>query len=305
MISLLEYINEWKEDTTAQVVIIMGTPGCGKTYWMQHSADNFFKKQGIKLNAKQLDIDHTLKKYQLEAFPDFCCRLLNYKTSVVTNKKTGVSIHNNDKAWKTFIDNEQDRFIKLNRDFGGNESNVPSLKDIDYEFCAPFISRYDNATDTNKQKVEDEFVAAMKKEYFNKIFASDFSVRGEAKEEYNNNLIQKIVDNTGDVYIAISGAKMKTINEICSLAKDKTIRLVYLNGNVEKAVVQDAKRERSGGEKFVRDYAQKIDVVWDNLMDKSSKDYFKNKNIYKVYEFTDTLENDTDAYPNWKLDKTY
>ena len=52
MKSLIEYINEWKEDLSAQVIMIMGTPGCGKTWWMQHNGIRFFKTQGIKLNPK-------------------------------------------------------------------------------------------------------------------------------------------------------------------------------------------------------------------------------------------------------------
>ena len=60
---------------------------------------------------------------------------------------------------------------------------------------------------------------------------------------------------------------MSTIDEIVSLApKSSTVRIVYLNGNVDKAVIQDAKRERSGGEKFVRDYASKIEKVWGELL---------------------------------------
>ena len=141
----------------------------------------------------------------------------------------------------------------------------------------------------------------MKKEYFDKVFASDFSVRGKAKEEYNNNLIKKIKDINGDVFIAISGAKMSTIDKIVSLApKSSTVRIVYLNGNVDKAVRQDAKRERSGGEKFVRDYANKIDKVWSEL-----KNTFSDKGINCIYEFEDKRANDLQSPPEWNMIKIH
>lgn len=302
MKSLVEFIYEWKDDLTPQIIIIMGTPGCGKTFWMQHNGVKFFKDEcGITLNPMELDIDHTLKKFQLEEFPNFCDRLISYKYYTITDNITGNAVHNNKMAWKAFIDNEQERFKELNLKFGGNDSNVPDLSKIDYAFCAPYISRYYNAQKSEKQKVLNEFIDVMKKEYFDKVFASDFSVRGKAKEEYNNNLIKKIKDINGDVFIAISGAKMSTIDEIVSLApKSSTVRIVYLNGNVDKAVRQDAKRERSGGEKFVRDYANKIDKVWSEL-----KNTFSDKGINCIYEFEDKRANDLQSPPEWNMIKIH
>ena len=305
-------LNEWKEDMGTQIIIIMGTPGCGKTYWMQHIAYNFFRKvDGITLNARELDVDHTLKKYQLAAFPIFCNRVLNYKNMVVIDGQTGKNIHNKALAWQTFMKNEQKRFEILNMEFGGNENNIPDLTQIDYDFCAPYIARYDNAKEEFQPAIEREFVKAMEKKYFKSVFASDFSVRGEAKAEYDDNLVQKVVSENNDVIIAISGAKMKHINTICQSAlnkeksTDKTVRIVFLNGSVDKAVYQDAKRERSGGEKFVREYAKKVEAVWHSLTDSNSPDYFKNKNIYKMYELIDTKADDELSYPVWKLKNVY
>lgn len=151
----------------------------------------------------------------------------------------------------------------------------------------------------------------MEKEYFKKVFAGDFSVRGEAKEEYNENLIQKIVRENNDVIICISGAKMKHINTLCQsamnkgVATDKTVRLVFLNGSVDKAVYQDSTRDRSAGEEFVRQYAERIETVWHELMDPNSPNYFKKKNIYKVYELKDIHADDELSHPAWKLVKTF
>ena len=182
MKSLVEFINEWKEDLGEQVIMIMGTPGCGKTYWMQHNGIKFFKSQGITLNPKELDIDHTLKFFQIIDFPKFCHRLINYKKASISNKKGDV--HNNNAAWKTFINNEKERYTELNKSNKGLETNIPQLENIKFEDIAPWVSRYENAKEENKENVFNEFVEAMFKLYFNKVFASDFSVRGEAKEQY-------------------------------------------------------------------------------------------------------------------------
>ena len=306
MKSLVEYINEWKEDLGNQVIMIMGTPGCGKTYWMQHSGIKFFKTQGITLNPKELDIDHTLKFFQIVDFPNFCHRVINYKNTTIYDKENLKDAHNNDKAWKMFIDNEIKRYTELNKSNGGLETNIPKIELVEYEFIAPWLTRYDNAKEDKKEDVFNEFVSAMNKEYFNKVFASDFSVRDEAKAEYNQNLISKI-NSKSDLFVAISGAKFKHIKQIADLCKkqNSTCRIVYLNGSVEKAIGQDAKRERSGGAAFVTDYAAKIDKVWQKLLDSSSEEYYKNNGIYNIYEFKDEKANDILSYPVWKLEKVY
>lgn len=306
MKSLIEYINEWKEDLGNQVILIMGTPGCGKTYWMDHHARKFFRSQGLTLNGKELDIDHTLKYFQIIDFPNFCRRVINYKNTTISNPKTGKSVHNNDQAWKTFIDTEKERYTNLNKSNGGLDTNVPDLDKIDFEFVSPWMTRYDNAKDDMKKEVFDKFVKAMYNEYFNDVFASDFSVRGDAKELYNINMLVKMASK-GDVYVAISGAKYNHIEEVAKLCKENNsiCRIVYLNGSLDKAVYQDAKRERSGGKDFVISYANKIENTWKELTDPSSEKYFKNNNIYCMYELIDTNADDIESHPAWKLEKVY
>ena len=306
MKSLIEYINEWKEDLTSQVIMIMGTPGCGKTWWMQHNGIRFFKTQGITLNPKELDIDHTLKYFQIIDFPNFCHRVINYKNSTIFRKGNFKDYHNNKDAWNAVLKNEKERYTELNKANKGLETNIPTVENIEYSFVAPWLTRYDNAKEENKDGIFKEFTNAMYNKYFNQVFASDFSVRGQAKEEYNSDLINKI-NSKSDVFIAISGAKFKTIEEIANHCKktNSTCRIVYLHGSLEKAIGQDAKRERSGGKDFVVDYSQKIDKVWEKLIDPSAQEYFKNHDIYNIYEFIDDKADDVLSFPVWKLNKIY
>ncbi len=305
MKSLITYIDEHKEDLINQVIMIMGTPGCGKTYWMQHSGVKFFAKQGLKINPKELDIDHTLKFFQIIDFPKFCNRVINYQGTSISDDN-GNDIHNKNKAWEIFLENEKKRYTELNIVNKGLATNIPQVEKVKYEFVAPWLTRYENAKEEAKKKVFDEFVKAMYDEYFNSVFASDFSVRGEAKEQYKKDMIMKLSNST-DAFIAISGAKMKAIREIAQICKDKgmTCRIVYLNGSLEKAIGQDARRERSGGKNFVIDYALKIDNTWKELMNENSEDYWKNLGIYAVYELKDKMADDILSYPKWELETVY
>ena len=158
MKSLVEFLTEHKEDLGSQVIMIMGTPGCGKTYWMQHNGIRFFKSQGITLHPKELDVDHTLKLFQILDFPKFCDRVLNYKNASVMNNR-GEDVHNKKNAWETFLDNELERYTKLNYANHGLDSNIPDIHKIQYDFVAPWISRYENASIQNKERVFDEFIS--------------------------------------------------------------------------------------------------------------------------------------------------
>ena len=93
MKTLYDVINEWKEDLGNQVIMIMGTPGCGKTYWMQHNGIRFFKSQGITLNPKELDIDHTLKYFQIIDFPNFLMHVLRLYLGTPPQVVGGVSLN--------------------------------------------------------------------------------------------------------------------------------------------------------------------------------------------------------------------
>lgn len=305
MKSLIEYINEWKEDMGNQVIMIMGTPGCGKTYWMSHNGVKFFKAQGIKINPRELDIDHTLKYFQLLDFPKFCYRVITFKSSTLSDFNDKQP-HNNKSLWSLFIEKEIERYTELNAINKGLETNIPKLENIDYNFVAPWLTRYENAKEDKKNDVLKEFTNAMYKEYFNKVFASDFSVRDKAKTEYSINLVDKL-NSKSDVFLAISGAKMKHIVEIAEICKDKgiTCRIVFLNGSLEKAIGQDAKRERSGGKNFVVDYAEKIQKVWSELINPSSENYFQKLGIYNIYELEDEDAGDINSWPKWKLKKIY
>lgn len=305
MKSLIEYINEWKEDMGNQVIMIMGTPGCGKTYWMSHHGVKFFKAQGIKINPRELDIDHTLKYFQLLDFPKFCYRVITFKSSTLSDFNDKQP-HNNKSLWSLFIEKEIERYTELNAINKGLETNIPKLENIDYNFVAPWLTRYENAKEDKKNDVLKEFTNAMYKEYFNKVFASDFSVRDKANTEYNINLVNKL-NSKSDVFLAISGAKMQHIVEIAEICKEKgmTCRIVFLNGSLEKAIGQDAKRERSGGKNFVVDYADKIQKVWSELVNPSSENYFQKLGIYNIYELEDEDAGDINSWPKWKLKKIY
>ena len=95
----------------------------------------------------------TLKsKVQSEEFLKFCESVIDFKYYTNVDMTTSVSAHNNKFAWKLFMENVQECF-----------RDVPDISKIEYGFCAPYLSRYYNATDKAKENVLKEFVVAMRK----------------------------------------------------------------------------------------------------------------------------------------------
>lgn len=98
------------------------------------------------------DRDALEGKVQLEEIQELCDSVIGFKYYTIVDMKTGVSAHNNKLAWKLFMENVQEHF-----------RNVPDISKIEYGFCAPYLSRYYNATDKAKENVLKEFVVAMRK----------------------------------------------------------------------------------------------------------------------------------------------
>ena len=49
MKNLYQYLTEWKQDMMPQCVVVVGGPGAGKTYWMNHSSKKFFQNNIVNL----------------------------------------------------------------------------------------------------------------------------------------------------------------------------------------------------------------------------------------------------------------
>ena len=73
MKNLYQYLTEWKQDMMPQCVVVVGGPGAGKTYWMNHSSKKFFQNNIV---PRKLDADHNLEKFQKEHMNVFAEQLL-------------------------------------------------------------------------------------------------------------------------------------------------------------------------------------------------------------------------------------
>ena len=104
-------------------------------------------------------------------FPKFCCRLINYKGTCITDGNNK-DVHNNKLAWKTFIENEKGRYEALNQANEDLHIDVQKLDAIDYQFVSPWMTRYDNATNENKVKILQLFVDVMYEKYFQSILVN-------------------------------------------------------------------------------------------------------------------------------------
>ena len=104
-------------------------------------------------------------------FPKFCYRLINYKGTCIIDRSNN-DVHNNKLAWKIFIENEKGRYEALNQANEDLHIDVQKLDAIDYQFVSPWMARYDNATNENKEKVLQLFVDVMYEKYFQSIFVN-------------------------------------------------------------------------------------------------------------------------------------
>ena len=296
MISLFQYINEWKTDMMPQCIVVMGGPGAGKTYWMDNNAKKFFQNN---ITPRKLDQDWNLAKFQKKHVDEFCEQLLlAILPDAVNDAKS------RKEAFQKALQQEQEA-MDAAVDYG-KISRTLDISDVDFDFVKIWSDRYSNAQDSQKEKVMNLYKRAFMKEYFDSLFASDFSVRKHSKEEYKRDFQAKLkgelkdIDFIGpsDVIIAITGSDIEKFEEIAEVCgKTHSITVVYLNVPEEMSVRQDKERNRSLGEEMVKSILQEVHDTWQILIDR-----------YKGLGITKLVEMKTDAslkHPRWEVAKEY
>jgi hypothetical protein len=188
----------------------------------------------------------------------------------------------------------------------GKISKTLDISEISFDFVKQWSDRYSNAQDSKKEEVMALYQKAFMKEYFDDLFASDFSVRQYSKAEYKKDFQSKLkgelegLDFVGpsDVIIAITGDELKKFEEIVEVCgKTHNITVVYLDVPEEMSVRQDAERKRSLGEKMVKQILADVRSTWKELIDA-----YKGLGITKlVHMITDP----TLKHPDWKVEKEH
>lgn len=300
-------INEWKQDLMPQCIVVIGGPGAGKTYWMDHYAHEFFKKNNnanINLAFKRLDSDNNLRKYQLLHVDEFVEGII---LSCAGDAIVGDDIRSPRAAFNKYIESKQ---AEMDEKCAAGGSKTIDLSVIDWSFCKGFINRYDHAESKriSQQKIIDEFKDKFKEKYFDALFASDFSVRKLSKAEYKKDFNDKLkgeIDGLefvgpSDVVIAITGDKLEKFEEIVDVCGNThAITVVYLNVPEELSVRQDAQRPRSVGPELIHQKLIDIHKTWDELIDE-----YKRIGIYKLVEMID-INNGKEKFPKWKAKTEY
>ena len=283
--NLIEYLTEnivleFAADLKPQVVIVMGGPGAGKTYWMKNSASQFFRRE---FQAKQLDSDNNLVVVQRDN-----CSTLAREIIIALSKESSSSQDTQKATFQKLIETTQSEY---NASSEKNGSPLTDLSKIDYRFCKAWADRMDRAAENQKEKVISEFQRAFEKEYFKTVFASDFSSRHISKKTYKKDMVRKLTGMDGaeyvqatlanDVIVAITGDKIEKIDEIVELAKsmDATVSIVYLNIPEERSIAQDAQRDRSVGPEMIRKKLAAIHDTWEELV----KEY-ETHGIFRMFE---------------------
>lgn len=296
MISLLQYLTEWKQDLMPQCVVVIGGPGAGKTYWMNNSSKKFFQNN---ITPRKLDSDHNLEKFQKKHMNEFAEQIMRaILPEAVSDAKS------RKKAFQVALSQEQEA-MDAAVDYG-KISKMLDISDIDYEFVKTWADRYSNAQNSKKDDVLGLYLKAFSKEYFDDLFASDFSVRKYSKAEYKKDFQSKLrgelegLDFVGpsDVIIAITGDELKKFEDIVNVCgKTHNITVVYLDVPEEMSVRQDAERKRSLGEKMVKQILADVRSTWKELIDA-----YKGLGITKLVHM---VTNPELKHPDWQVEKEY
>lgn len=296
MISLLQYLTEWKQDLMPQCVVVIGGPGAGKTYWMNNSSKKFFQNN---ITPRKLDSDHNLEKFQKKHMNEFAEQIMRaILPEAVSDAKS------RKKAFQVALSQEQEA-MNAAVDYG-KISKMLDISDIDYEFVKTWADRYSNAQNSKKDDVLGLYLKAFSKEYFDDLFASDFSVRKYSKAEYKKDFQSKLrgelegLDFVGpsDVIIAITGDELKKFEDIVNVCgKTHNITVVYLDVPEEMSVRQDAERKRSLGEKMVKQILADVRSTWKELIDA-----YKGLGITKLVHM---VTNPELKHPDWRVEKEY
>lgn len=287
-------INEFKQDLKQQTIIVMGGPGAGKTYWMEHDAQNFFKRQG---DYKRLDSDHNLVVVQREN-----CKQLAYEIMNSCRTDSISPFRNQQETFHELIKRKQVEFDEKSKK---NGSPLTDLSQIQLKWLKPWLDKFTKAVDEYREKVYQEYETAFFKEYFDKVFASDFSSRHISKKQYQKDMLKKLGGDAmglkDDVIVAITGDKVSKIEEIIELSGDNSVVVVYLNIPEEISVAQDAKRTRSVGRQMIHDKLEGIHQTWEELLRT-----YQDLGIFRMYELVPTQKSiAAGAIKGWEIKKQY
>lgn len=154
------------------------------TYWMQHKADAFLWQQ-----FKQLDIDHTLRKYQLETCDEVADELISSLSDYE------VCVNGTKQSFNKVKQDIQNRLNERTDRVGSFNMYIDIMNiDIDSRIGNRTLWEWAKAMDKiDKDDKLEEFLLKYKKEfyktYFKTIFASDFSKRDNQRRYKQRNIL--------------------------------------------------------------------------------------------------------------------
>lgn len=292
MIDLSKYLsesmlNEFKQDMQPQVFVLMGKPAAGKTSFANNGGISRLAKREVQ--TRKLDSDNNLKVEQLKSCDELAMAILVSCNSWSANDGT------KKKIFRDLIAETQEKMDELS-DKGG--STRTELGKIEWGFCKGWISRYEKAAEDQKDKVITEFQKAFREEYFESVFANDYSRRSIGKAQYKKDFQAKLrgirdIEGTEfvsptDVAVAITGDDIDKIDAIVDIAKEmgSIVSVIYLDCSIETSIRNDIKRGKEGGrtvgEKIIREKAAGIDETWKEL-----EATFKDHGIFRMWHMVE------------------
>ena len=100
-------------------------------------------------------------------FQELCGRIIRFERTCISDMYGDV--HNKKRAWVIFLEHEKERYLESG---DGPQKDSPPFEIIEYNFVAPWLTRYENASEDHKESIIMGFTNAMRERYYSKLFPS-------------------------------------------------------------------------------------------------------------------------------------
>lgn len=210
MKTLIQYMTEWRNEFSPQCIVVIGGTKVDRDDWIANNADELYFERSTRF-TDYLHYEETLmyNKLHVEYIAKDILRACSKKAVV------GDDIRTQGQALQRWVDENQ-VIMDAICDCSVIGSPHIDLSQVKWKgFIRQWVNRFDWAIESQKSQIEEEFVTAFEKEYFDKLFSNYdfFSVKGKAKDYYRKefalrlgNVLDRIeFKDPTDLLVSLSG----------------------------------------------------------------------------------------------------
>ncbi len=229
-------MTEWRDEFSPQCVVVFGGTKSDRDDWIANQADASYFERSTDF-TKYLHYEEGLMYNKLH----IACIVKDILRACSKNAVVGDDIKTQEQALQRWIDEQQVIWDAI-CDCAVVGAPHIDLRQIKWKgFIGQWVNRFDRAIESRKHQVEEEFVKAFKKEYFDMLFSSYdfFSVKGKTKDYYRKEFALRLGNGMDriefkvptDILISITGDYNEVETQIASICgQSHAIKTVNLQG---------------------------------------------------------------------------